>query len=101
MDAPAKISQFDQSSRRHHDIFWFDIAMDDVVAVQKADSIANLPDNRLHFLHSHSIFSLLHQRIESLLASVLLDEIDTLLIMKDTVQLDDIEIIAKALDLKL
>lgn len=101
MHTPPKISQLDQSSWRNHDILWLDIAMDDVIAMQEAYSIADLPDDPLHFLHSHSIFSLLHQGIERLLASVLLDQIDTLLVMKDTVQFYDVEIVAEALDLKL
>lgn len=101
MHTPSKIGQFDKSSGRNHDVLWFDVTMDDAVTVQKTDSVADLPYDALHFLYRHSFSTFLHQRVQSLLARILLDEIDALVIVKDTVQFDDVEIIAEALNLKL
>lgn len=85
MHTPSKISQLDESSRRDHDVLWLDVAMDDVVAVQEADCVADLPNDCLDVFERHSFSTLLHQRIECFLACVLLDEIDASFIMKDTV----------------
>lgn len=100
MDAPTKIRDLDLSVDSHEDILGLDVAVNDVLAMQVAQSGGHLGNvlSSLPFGESRLPTQVL---IQLTLGSKLKDEEDALAVMEVTVKLENIGVAKIALDLDL
>lgn len=101
VNTPTKISQFHHPSRSNEHVFRLQIPMNNTVTVQVSNSLAQLPNKVGSLFQRYPIIPTLDPRIKTFPSSILLNNIDIILIMKGSVRSNNIRMTAKQLNLQL